>query len=352
MEGAEQDRSEKPSQFKLEHARKKGSVARGADLGFLIALAAFTLYLWVAGRGFAARLADMSRDGLVTAPQVAGGPHELFAVSAHLFESAARPVALLAAAVFAAVLLFELAQTGFVFTGHPLKPDFSRLNPAKGLKRVFSKRMLVETFKNVLKLAIYSAIAWFVARRAVADTAASVGDAAGLAGAMFAAAMRLLAFFALAALAFAALDQLLVRKDFLKNMRMSRRELRREMRDREGEPRLKQRRRELHGEFVKASESLRNVRGADVVITNPVHYAVALRYEADGMAAPQVVARGANAMAQRIKKLAFVYGVPIVEDKALARALYRRCGIESPVPEAQYREVAAVYTALRARPVK
>jgi flagellar biosynthetic protein FlhB len=133
-------------------------------------------------------------------------------------------------------------------------------------------------------------------------------------------------------------------------MRMSRRELRREVRDREGEPRLKQKRKQLHADFVAASQSLRNVKGADVVVTNPNHYAVALRYDGATMAAPLVVSRGANALAQRIKRLAFRYGIVTVEDPPLARLLYRACTLDSPVPESAYREVAALYLRLRPAP--
>jgi flagellar biosynthetic protein FlhB len=349
MDATEQDKSEQATPFKLMRARRKGSVARGMDLGFLTVIGAFLVYMWVAGAGLGADLARASRDAIVTAPNVAGGAGELTALTAHLFGTISRPLAFLAFAIFATVLLFEMVQTGIVFSAQPLKPDFSRLNPAKGLKRVFSKRMLVETGKNILKFSVYVVIAWLVGRRALADLTATVGDAAGLAQSMFGAALRLVAWFGLAAIAFAVFDQVIVRKEFGKNMRMSRRELKREVRDREGEPRMKQRRKQLHAEFVAASQSLRSVRDADIVITNPVHYAVALRYDAATMAAPVVVSRGANKLAGRLKALAFRHGVTIVEDRALARTLYRLCAIDGAVPEQTYREVAAVYLRLRPR---
>lgn len=349
MEQTEQDRSEQPTPFKLDKARRKGTVARGTDLGFLTALVAFLLYMWVAGAGVGDSLSRLGRDAIVTAPSLADGPNELFGLAGHLLAIAARPVAFVALAVFATVLLFELVQTGVVFSAQPLKPDFSRLNPARGLKRLFSKRLLIETFKNVLKMAVYCAVTWYVARGAVRDISASVGDGGGLAEALFASGLRLVACFAGAALLFAALDQLIVRKEYLKQMRMSRRELRREARDREGEPRQKQKRKQLHAEFTRASESLRNVRSADVLITNPVHYAVALRYDSSRMAAPILVSRGANALARRLKRLAFIHGVTIVEDRALARLLYRSCAVDSPVPENSYRQVAGIYQALRNR---
>jgi flagellar biosynthetic protein FlhB len=347
METAEQDRSEQATPFKLNRARRKGSVARGTDLGFLTALGAFLLYMWVAGAGLGDSLAEASRGAIVTAPSVADGPNALFALTGYIFSSVGRPLSFLCFSIFAVVLLFELVQTGIVFSAEPLKADFSRLNPAKGLKRLFSKRLLIETAKNILKFSVYCGITWLVGRRAVADAVASVGDAGGLSGAMYGLGLRLVACFALAAAVFAVLDQLIVRKEFGKNMRMSRRELRREVRDREGEPRLKQKRKQLHAEFASASKSLRGVKDADVIVTNPVHYAVALRYDRATMAAPIVVSRGANGLAQRLRRLAFLHNVVIVENRALARALYRGCALDAPVPESLYRDVAAIYMGLR-----
>ena len=347
MEGTEQDKSEQASPFKLRKAREKGQVARGMDLGFVVGLAVLLLYLWIAGPGLGGDIARASRDAIVTAPAVIGGQSELFALGGHVFGAVVKPLLIFCLGLFGTMLLFEILQTGIVFSAQPLKPDFSRLSPAKGLKRVFSKRMLVETLKNVLKLAVYACVAWLAARQALDAYFASVGDAAGLAQAMFAAGLKLLAWFVLAALGFAAVDQLLVRREFGKTMRMSRRELRREHRDREGEPRQKQKRKQLHAEFVQASQSLRGVKGADVVITNPTHIAVALRYDAASMAAPSVVSRGAGDLALRIRRLAFRHNVVVVEDKALARALYRRAALDVPVPELLYRDVAAVYNRLR-----
>jgi flagellar biosynthetic protein FlhB len=149
-------------------------------------------------------------------------------------------------------------------------------------------------------------------------------------------------------LIFAAIDQILVRRLFLKQMRMSRREVRRELRDREGEPRIKQRRRQLHAQFAKAAESLRGVPGADVVVTNPTHVAVALKYDNATMEAPVVVAKGAHEFAARIRRTAFVHGVLTIEDKPLARALYAACAAGDPIPEAHYGRVAQIYRKLRA----
>jgi flagellar biosynthetic protein FlhB len=165
---------------------------------------------------------------------------------------------------------------------------------------------------------------------------------------MAASGFRLLCGFVGIALLFALLDQFVARRMFLKQMRMSRRELRREHREREGEPRIKQKRKQLHAQFAKAAEGLRAVRGSDVVITNPTHLAVALRYDQETMAAPIVTAKGAQSLAGRIRSLAFTYGVTTIEDKPLAQDLYRRCATGSPIPEDQYRRVADIYRQLRA----
>jgi flagellar biosynthetic protein FlhB len=349
MSDSEQTKSEQPTPYKLSQARKKGSIARGMDLAFLGSLGALLLYGWFAGDGLGLELSRASRGTIVMAPTVLGSPDELFTLMGHVFGAVARPLAFLAVTVFAIVLLLELLQTGFIFTAAPLKPDFSRLNPAKGLKRLFSVRLLIETAKNVLKLGAYGVVTWLVIRRGLRSDAAEISDAGSLASALASAGLRLIACYVGVAVLFAAFDQFVVRNDYLKKMRMSRRDVRRESRDREGEPRMKQRRKQLHAEFVKTSQSLRGVRNADVVVTNPTHFAVALQYDAATMSAPAVVARGSNALALRIKRVGFLYGAAIVEDKALARAMYATCDVGSQVPELFYRQVADIYLSLRER---
>lgn len=347
MDDAEQNRSEQPTPFKLMRARERGTVARGMDLGFLSGLAAFLGYVWITGPSLGGAVAQSARKALIAAPNLLSSPNELLAVTGMLFAGVARPLAVMTAVIFLIVCLFEIVQTGVIFTMAPLKPDFGRLNPGKGLKRLFSLRLLIETFKNVLKLALYATIAFFVIRHALAETIASITGAGSLLDAMAKTGFRMLVYFLIVALFFAVIDQFIVRRDFLKKMRMSRREVRRELRDREGDPRLKQRRKQLHAEFVKASQSLRGIRGSDVVITNPTHYAVALRYDPALMAAPKIVSLGSNRLAMRLKKLAFVYGVVIVQDRALARELFHKSQLNREIPEACYRRIADIYLAIR-----
>lgn len=347
MAEGDQDKSEQPTSYRLLQARKKGSVARGMDLAFLSGLSALIGCAWVAGEQTTIDISRWMKAALISSSDLADGSSTLLTLIAALFFGVARPVLLLGAAVFCLTLLFEIVQTGLVFSAHPLKPDFSRLDPAKGLRRLFSVRLLIETLKNIAKMMVYITVAFLIVREAITNGLPTVDDAASLVNVLQHHVMRLLAAFAFAALLFAAIDQLISRRQFLKTMRMSRRDVRREMRDREGDPRLKQKRKQLHGEFAKLSQSLRNIKSADVLIVNPQHVAIALRYESETMHAPLVVSAGIDHIAQRLKRLAMVYGIPVVENPPLARALLRKAALNHFIPEAYFAPVADIYNILR-----
>ncbi len=347
--GGEQDKSEQATPFKLKQARDKGTIARSMDLAFAAGLAAILGYFWMAGESFVAGTMQGMRLTLAAAPQIVGDEGGLFPLIALLFASVAKPIALMAGTVFLIVLLFELLQTGVIFSAHPLKPDFSRINPAKGFKRIFSWPMMVNALKNVFKLVVYGLVAWLAIRRSFVELAPAIVDGQSLIRAIGGASSRLAVYFLGVAICFAALDQMLVRRNFSKQMRMSRRDVRRESRDREGEPRMKQKRKGLHAEFVANAKSLRGMRSADMLVVNPIHYAVGLRYDQAVMAAPQVVALGMHGFALRLKRAALLYGVPVIEDPELARALYRSTRIDQPISEDQYQGAAKHYRVLRGR---
>jgi flagellar biosynthetic protein FlhB len=310
-------------------------------------LAVVLAYLWIMGLPTAQGVARAVRIAILRSGELADDPNAPLSVIGPLFASVVPALLLMLAILSAVVLLFELLQTGIVFSAQPLKPDFSRLNPATGFKRLFSVRLLLELLKSILKMCFYGAAAYFVIRHALAADIGSVTDAHGLVALLARATFRLLAIFAVIALFFAVLDQLIVRRQFLKKMSMSRREIKREARDREGDPRLKQKRKKLHAEFSKLRQSLHNLRGADVVVTNPEHIAIALRYDRRTMPAPRIVSVGTNRIAQYLKRLALLYGIPVVENRDLARALYSGAVLNSYVPEHCFGPVADIYNTLR-----
>jgi flagellar biosynthetic protein FlhB len=345
-EGQEQNRSEEATPFKLRRAREKGQVARGMDLGFVAGLVALAGFAIVAGERLIADLAQLMRQSL-SATASAGDPQEAAAVAAALYWPAMRPLVLLGGTVVLIVLLLEIVQLrGLVFSSHPLKPDFSRLNPAKGFKRIFSMRMLKEALKNVIKMAAYCTVTALIVWSMVSTPGRSQEGAHGLATAMSGGAMRLLMWFILVALFFAVIDQIIVRREFNKQMRMSRREVTRETKDREGEPRIKQKRKQLHAEFAKQGRSLGSLPGSDLLVVNPQHFAVALAYDPARMTAPTVTAKARNNYALAMKREAFRLGIPIFEDRPLARSLYAGCDTGKEVGAADYHGVAALYIKL------
>lgn len=347
MAETEQNKTEEPTPYKLKRAREKGQVARGTDLGFFSALAGLSLFAVIAGVDMMLALGETTRRALTTAIDAAANPQRLPAVIFEAYGHAAKPVAVFACTVALVVLLFEIVQLrGLVFTTQPLKPDFSRLNPAKGLKRLFSMRMLKETVKNVLKMIVYSTAAVVLIRDVFVTNGASIVDAGSLARTMHDGAMRMLFVIVLIALGFAVLDQILARQDFLKQMRMSRSELTREVKDREGEPRIKRKRKELHAAFTEQARALGGLPGSDLVIVNPQHFAVALVYDARIMEAPEITAKGRNGFALMLKQRAGELSIPIFEAPPLARALYRQCEPGEPVPGSEYRAVVDLYLKL------
>ncbi len=237
-EQQEQNRSEEPTPFKLKRAREKGMVARSVELGFLGSLAALALFGVIAGNALVQKFAVMMRTALSAGVERAGEPEQARAMVGEVYWAAFQPLLLLGGTIITVVIFLEILQLrGLVFSAHPLKPDFSRLNPAKGIKRLFSTRLLKETLKTILKAVVYGVAAWLVLRDSASRYAEAASDGEQLAGAFAAAGLRLIFVFAGIAVFFVIVDQVLVRGEFLKQMRMSRREVTREAKEREGDPR-------------------------------------------------------------------------------------------------------------------
>jgi flagellar biosynthesis protein FlhB len=343
----EQNRTEEATPFKLRRAREKGMVARSLDLGFFGGLLALAAFLTIAGDMLANRLAQSMQRSIAGVPG-AVDPQQAARMIAATYWPAVQSLVLLGGTVVLIVAVLEILQLrGIIFTTHPLKPDFSRLNPAKGLKRIFSMRMLKEAVKSVLKLAAYSAVTFLVVKAAISEPGRARADAAGLAAGLYSFGMWLLLLFILLAFFFVAFDQILVRREYAKQMRMSRRELTRETREREGEPRFKQKRKQLHAEFAKQTQGMGQLPGSDLLVVNPEHFAVALTYDPEEMAAPTVRAKARNRHALAMKRRAFALGIPIFENPPLARQLYLECEAGREISGGHYRAVADLYLKLK-----
>jgi flagellar biosynthetic protein FlhB len=339
----EQNRTEQPTPFKLKEARSRGMVAKSVELTSVLVLFAFIGLLYAAGPALwerqlrldAALLSQAHRLGFSEAAATAW-------LSGVLMDTLGLLAPVFLVLVVAGILAV-LVQTGPVFSFEPLKPQFDRINPASGLQRLLTPRLLFEAAKNLIKLALFGYALYAIidsllpALMGLVQTHPAAYARIGLdtVGA-------LLFKLALVMLAVALLDAGYVRWEFMRRMMMSRRELRDELKRREGDPKVRERIRALHREMRKRAAALKRVPEADVLITNPQHLAVALLYRREDMPAPQVIAKGAGELAQYMKRLARRHGVPVVENRPLARALFQGAPLEGAVPPPAYPAVARV----------
>lgn len=339
-----QEKTEKATPKRLEESRRKGEVPRSRDLS----AAAVTVAVGGALYGLGAQLAgdmaglvhislSLTRDQAMDSALLV--PTFVSAVGEGL--RACAPVLLIA---LLAALLAPMLLGGWNFSTEALFPKFGRLNPLAGLKRMFSLRSLIELGKALAKFAVVAGIAvlvlWTQAPALMGlgreAPASAIGHAVKLAG------QGLLAVSA-GLLLIAAVDVPLQLWQHAKKLRMSRQEVREEMKETEGSPEVKGRIRQLQQQLAR-QRMMQEVPNADVVITNPTHFAVALRYDEQRMRAPVVVAKGTDRVAARIRELATEHAVPIFEAPPLARVLYRNVDIGAEIPASLYVAVAQVLT--------
>jgi len=339
----ELDRSETATPFKLDEARKRGVVPKSTEVNAAVALLSGLLAIGAFGPWMAQRLMQLSRRILEGMDQEIFDIEHLRAWLGSIAAEALFALSPVFALVVIGAVLANLLQTGPVFSAMPLKPDFSKLSPATGLKRLFSARTLFEGLKSVIKLTIYVVIGYFFLRSTLSTLPALYHRPPHAQASIFGGEVqRLLSYLSLGAIAIAGADLIFSRWEFLRRMRMSRRELKDEVRRREGDPHVRRRRRELQRELRKRSASLGKVKDSDVLITNPTHVAVALKYRRGKAVAPEVTAKGAGDLARQMRAVAFRHRVPIVPNPRLARDLYRDVRIGRPIPEAHYSAVADV----------
>lgn len=343
------DRNQQATPYKLEEARKRGQIARSPDAATLAVLIAAVLLAYAALLPALRGMASLLAHGLAAAPALTGDTAAAARfMGEHLRQALVVTAPLLFAVVVCSVLVGVLQSGGLVFSTTPLTPDFTRLNPVQGLKKFFSVRLLYEAAKNLLKLLALMGVA-YLALKALLPHALQLLGLPGKA-LLFRLADSLgglMAKLCAVLFAFMLVDLLFSRWDFLRNLKMSRREVEDEHKNREGDPRIRNRQREIRLQFLKAARSVRKVPEAQVVITNPTHVAVALKYEHGVTPAPLVVAKGAGVLAMQIRRAANKAGVPIVHSPRLARALFKEVAQDGYVPEAWYPPVARILVWLR-----
>lgn len=347
MAEQEQQRSEKATPWKLQQARLKGSVPKGMDLNSFASLAVLTGTLYFSGRQLFESLQRLFAAGLAQAGQT-GSAHGLGKLAIVMFIDNLKLWGVTVAALMAAGVLATMAQTGPVLSFTPIKPDFKRLNFAEGFKRFFSAKLLFDGARAVLKAVLLCVVIWLFLKHALPTLLAlTQADVRTQAPALLALAVRLLLYCLLAMIPVVSLDILLSRREFMKRMMMSRRELLDEHKQREGDPRIRARQKALQKEARQRSGSLRRVREADVLITNPTRLAIALKYDESAMPAPVVLAKGAGQLAGLMREMAWRHRVPIVQNRKLARLLFQGSALDQPIAAACYLDVARILAWLR-----
>lgn len=341
-EDSYQDRTEQPTPKRRQEARRRGQIARSRDLSTALVLFTGLGLLMVWGPWAAARQKVWLSTWLATLQPGWGQPGEVW----RLFHGVTLTLAGLLAPVLLGLTLASLVaatlQGGFLFAPQRLAPDLSRVLLLPGLKRLVSGQSLMELAKALLKVALIGAIAYLT----VAPLCSRVpellfSDPARLTEFLASAGLQVGWRLLLGLLVLGILDYLLQRYRFEKNLRMTKQEVKEEMRQTEGDPRVKARMRSLMRQMA-TRRMMAEVPRADVVITNPTHVAVALKYDGAAMIAPQVVAKGQGFVALKIMALAQEAGVPLVQNVELARTLYKSVELGAFIPTSLYRAVAEV----------
>ncbi|MDR0600206.1 MAG: flagellar biosynthesis protein FlhB [Treponema sp.] len=345
----DEGRTEEPSEYKLRKAREEGRVAKSQELISALVLLFPALTILFLGRYILRTSVEMLRFFFLRINEL--DPVRDRIVGGVFFSYFVRLALPVAAAAAAAAIFANLVQVGPLFTVKPLTPDFSKIVPRFGRyfqRTLFSMEGLFNFVKSIVKMAIIGVVAFVLVRSRVQELARlqtaglwlGFTTVAGLAA-------RLLIISALLLLLLSIPDMLFQRWQYRESLKMTKEEVKEERKMYEGDPHIKARIQRRMREFMSRNMAV-NVAKADVVITNPTHFAVALEYDEDTMPAPLLSAKGADEMALRIRGIARENGVPLVENKPLARALYQEVEIGQNVPVAYYQAIAQVLAHVRA----
>jgi flagellar biosynthetic protein FlhB len=333
------DRTEAPTPRRLQEARDEGRIPRSVDLTAAVALMAAVILLKILGDGLFGGLLQITGD-LGEPLDVAGG--DLAAVVLRVALATARGLLPFLGLLLLATALGAVVQSGLSPSLKPLEPKLEKLNPAAGVRRLFSLDSATRAGQGVFKITLVALVA-YVTITGELDTVLNAGllEPAGIVQMSAALLYKLALRLGLTLLVLALLDYWYQRWNWWRRLKMTKQEVRDELKRMEGDPQMRQRRRQLQMRLALQRVGI-DVPKADVVVTNPTEYAVALKYDEATMTAPRVMAKGKDLLAARIRQVAQQHRIPIVQRPPLARALYAAVEVGKEVPPAYYRAVAEV----------
>lgn len=337
----EQERTEEATQQRREDFRRRGQVAMTRELGSAIVLFGAAISLWFLGKYFLGQLFELSAQLLTQAP-LAGKNGDLLIWLGIAFKKGIFVIVPLCAIFMVLNIAASILQTGLLNNEEAFDFNLDRLNPLEGFKKIFSLKALVEGLKSIIKLTFVGAAAYWLLRDQVGLVHKvgniSISQLLELTGSL---SFRLFAGLGLILGVVALADYFYQRWDLEKQMRMTKQEVKEEHKAREGDPLIKARIRRIQREMAN-KRMMNDVPKADVVITNPTHLACALRYDPDNMAAPQLVAKGSGLIAEKIKELARDNNIPVIENKPLARTIFKMLKVGQAIPRELFAAVAQV----------
>lgn len=337
-----QEKTERPTSRRIRQAREEGNVPRSMEINSAAVLIAGMSTLFFFGGWLMKRLTEMTVAVLMRLDEIGIDPAN--------FQGYIKGTAfwllktLLPFFIVVAVtgILINLVQVGPLFTAKSLQPKLSKLNPVKGLKNLFNQQAAVRLVTNIAKVFVVGLVAYKVVRKAWPQFVPLMDSTVLDIFHFLVATIWKVAVWSIAALVVLALIDLFYQRwRYIEQLKMSKQEVKEETKMSEGDPKVKQKIRQVQFQIA-FNTMIKELPNADVIVTNPTHVAVALKYDGSGMAAPVVVGKGLRKLAERIKRIAREHDIPIVENPPLARALYKSCQVGDEIPGQFYQDVAEI----------
>lgn len=335
-------KTEDPTPKKLEEARKKGQVPISREINNWIMLLTGTIVVLAIGPSMMADMGRYMRTFIEQPHMLPGVPGGFGVILGDTFWEIIKLMVLPFLILMAAAFIGPFVQVGSIFAPEVIKPDISKISPFKGFGRLFSMRSILEFVKGILKLGLIGVVGTIILMPFYGTIEHMVGlDPVAMLGEIYELVNRLMIGVLVVLMIIAVVDLIYQRQEHYKKMRMTKQELKDEYKQAEGDPHVKAKLRQLRQEKARA-RMMQAVPTADVVITNPTHFSVALKYDPETMAAPMVVAKGVDDLAMRIRETAKEHDVTIVQNPPLARVLFDTVDIDQPIPAEHYKAVAEV----------
>lgn len=339
---ADDDKTEEPTPKKQQESREKGQLGKSQDLNSAIVMAISFLFLYFYGFQVFQLHLEAARIIFEEFPNIDISEQNIFDQTKSATYFVLKAILPLLLIIFLAAVISNISQFGVLLTFKTITPDFGKLNPIKGLQQKFSLKTLMMGLMNIAKTALFAWVTyWFLSSVWISifrQTGQEINHGLTLFADVF---FELSFYIILIMLVLAILDFAYQKWQNLQSMKMTKQEIKDEHKNYEGDPKIKQKRRQIQQQMSR-QRMMKDVKDADVVITNPTHLSIAVKYNEATMRAPVVVAKGADLLALKIREIAKENKVPIVENRTLARALYQASEVGDPIPEKLFKAVAEI----------